>query len=313
MTETLHVVTPVSNPHGWASRIALARRAVASWQRDGASVTVVECAYGSRRFDLADMPGIRHVGVRAQTLAWNKENLLNIGIARLPPDAAKIVTADADITFRKSGWVEATLRALDLYPVIQPWADAYDLGPHDEHMQHHLSFARQYFHGHPVAPRGANWWKYNNGPYGYPHSGYAWAWRREFLDLIGGLLEWAGMGSADHHMALGLVGAAAASVPNGTSPAYLAALHLWEARARQHMNGKMGFLWQTIEHPFHGAKAKRKYVDRWDMFLRHGFDPHTDLKKNSHGVIEFAGNKPDLEREFDRYLRSRDEDANSIG
>jgi hypothetical protein len=35
-----------------------------------------------------------------------------------------------------------------------------------------------------------------------------------------------------------------------------------------------------------------------------------DLKRNSNGVIEFAGNKPDLERDLDNYLRSREEDAN---
>jgi hypothetical protein len=29
-------------------------------------------------------------------------------------------------------------------------------------------------------------------------------------------------------------------------------------------------------------------------------------------VIEFAGAKPDLERDFDNYLRSRNEDANTL-
>jgi hypothetical protein len=29
-------------------------------------------------------------------------------------------------------------------------------------------------------------------------------------------------------------------------------------------------------------------------------------------VIEFAGNKPDLELDFDRYLRSRHEDVNTL-
>jgi hypothetical protein len=48
------------------------------------------------------------------------------------------------------------------------------------------------------------------------------------------------------------------------------------------------------------------------MFMDHGFDPVTDLKKNTYGVVEFAGNKPELELAFDRYLRSRDEDINSV-
>lgn len=63
---------------------------------------------------------------------------------------------------------------------------------------------------------------------------------------------------------------------------------------------------------FHGRKGDRGYQSRWDMFVKHGFDPHEDLKRNSHGVLEFAGNKPELRREFDRYLQSRNEDINAL-
>jgi hypothetical protein len=41
--------------------------------------------------------------VRATTLAWSKENCLNIGISRLPHDAKYIGTFDANIHFRKPG------------------------------------------------------------------------------------------------------------------------------------------------------------------------------------------------------------------
>ncbi len=48
------------------------------------------------------------------------------------------------------------------------------------------------------------------------------------------------------------------------------------------------------------------------MFLESAFDPVTDLKRNTYGVLEFSGAKPDLERAFDRYLRSREEDVNTL-
>ena len=63
---------------------------------------------------------------------------------------------------------------------------------------------------------------------------------------------------------------------------------------------------------FHGSKVNRSYTDRWGMFVRHVFDPFTDLKRNTYGVIEFAGNKPGLEREWMLYLRAREEDANTL-
>jgi hypothetical protein len=77
--------------------------------------------------------------VRATTLAW--ENCLNIGISRLPHDAKYIGTFDADIHFRKPGWAAEAIHALQLYPVVQPWKTAFDLGPNYDHLHAHVSFA----------------------------------------------------------------------------------------------------------------------------------------------------------------------------
>ena len=48
------------------------------------------------------------------------------------------------------------------------------------------------------------------------------------------------------------------------------------------------------------------------MFFNSGFDPAVDLKRNTYGVLEFSGAKPALERAFDRYLRTREEDVNTL-
>src|SRR5208337_189558 len=312
---TLYVVCAVSNPIRWASRIALARDAVTDWLKEpNVHTTIVECAYGSRAYDLADLASgrVTHVPVRATTMAWAKENLLNIGISRLPQEAQYIATFDADIAFRKSGWATEAMHALQLYPVIQPWDTALDLGPNDSLVQTHSSFCSCYANGKPVVADKAKFWKFSGGPYDYPHSGYAWAWTRDILNRIGGLFELAGMGAADHHMALALVGEAASSLPSDTSTTYNAAVMQWQSRAVLHANKKIGYAPNIIEHSWHGSKAKRGYIDRWAMFIDHGFDPWTDLKRNTYGVLEFSGNKPELEREFANYLRSREEDSNTL-
>jgi hypothetical protein len=312
--DQLYVVTAVANPIRWSSRLLNANKAILEWAEDGANVTIVECAYGARPFDLVELsqmcPNITHIGVRARTLLWNKECLINIGISRLPAEANYIGVFDADIHFRKRSWAAETVHALQLYPVIQPWSDCYDLGPHDEHMQSHKSFCRQFHDGFPVVPNSKHFWKFDGGPYDYPHSGYAWAWSRSALDDVGGLLDICAMGSGDHHMALGLVGAAEKSMPAKTHANYRDLIMRWQSRAMHHINTKIGFVPGTIEHYFHGAKINRKYVNRWEMFIEHHFDPATDIKRNTYGVYEFSGQKPELERAFDRYLRAREEDAN---
>ena len=245
-------------------------------------------------------------------MAWSKECLLNIAIAHLPHAAEKIAALDADIVFRRPGWATETLAALDLYPVIQPWDTAYDLGPHDEHVQTHKSFASVWHGGKPVVATSAAFWAFNGGYNTYPHPGYAWGWQRRVLDRIGGLLEIGAMGSGDYHMALGMVGRYEASVPPGVSDGYKNSVASWATRAAFAVNGKLGFAHGTIEHPFHGRKSDRGYQTRWQMFLDSGFDPAIDLKRNTYGVLEFSGTKPNLERAFDRHLRSREEDVNTL-
>ena len=306
----LHVFTARSNPLHWRAPQQNYLKFVEGMKRAGVTLTVIECAYGEEDY-ACEIAEVRHIALRAKTRVWNKENLLNLGIHRTP-EAKYLAWIDSDVIFRRHDWPLATLHALQHYDVIQPWSDALDLGPHDEIMQHHKSFAWQYFNGQPVIPNTGKFWKHDGGPYSYAHSGYAWAMTRQAFDWTGGLFELGGMGSGDHHMALAFVGGADASMPTGTSGAYRDAVKLWEQRARHHINGNIGVVQGTIEHLFHGKKADRGYQTRWGMFVQHGFDPITDLKRNSHGVLEFAGNKPELRHDFDRYLHARNEDVNSL-
>jgi hypothetical protein len=313
---TLNIVTAVSNPIEWKSRIDLAEKAVEHWLREpNVKITVVECIYGGRTYSLdylAAHDRITHIPVKAETLLWIKENLLNIGIHHLPPDAQYVATIDADVVWRKKGWANDVIHALDLYSVVQPWQHCYDLGPNDEHIWTHKSFAALNREGKPVVPRFDAGLNLTNSPYQYPHPGYAWAWRRDFLNWTGGLFEWGGVGSGDHHMALSLVSNAHMSIPQTVNGNYKALLLQWQNLANKYNGYKLGHTNHTIEHYFHGRKENRGYNDRWKMFLDHNFDPVSDIKRNTYGVLEFAGNKPQLEAEWERYLRGRNEDVNSL-
>lgn len=310
--DKLHVVAVVANPIRWCSRMRLYREFEEHMLKSGVSLTVVECAYGERPFEVPDTAGVNVVRVRSKTLVWNKENLINIGVSRLPDNWKYMAWVDADIFFRRLHWATETVHALQQYEIVQPWTDAYDLGPNDEHIQHHKSFCHQWWHKKPVVPDGNGFWTFDGGPYTYPHSGYAWAATRETIERMGGLFELGAMGAGDHHMALSLVGLADRSLPGKVTASYRNHLKRWEARALCHINTNIGFVHGTIEHRFHGRKTDRQYVNRWGMILEHGFDPDTDLKRNVHGVTELACNKPELRHDLDIYFRQRNEDINSL-
>jgi hypothetical protein len=308
--DLLHVVTCVSNPLLWKSRIGLYREFENHMLEAGVLLTVVECVLGERPFELASNPRVNHVGVRHHTFTFNKECLLNIGIqsvVRIDPDAQYIATLDADIRFRNKAWAAETVQALQRFEVVQPWADCYDLGPNGEHLELHRSFCNLWQNQQSIV-QGPNAVK---GPYRFGHPGYAWAWRRSALAGLGLLIETAVLGAADHHMALALIGRVMDSVPSNLTPGYIQPLLSWQKKARI-LRMNIGAVPGTIEHGFHGPKVKRRYVERWDILHRHGFDPHTDLMKNDYGVVELDGAKPALRMDIERYFSERDEDANTI-
>lgn len=300
--QLLHVVTAIANPLRWQSRLRLFQDFADHMRASGVHLTVVECAYGDRPHELAGANWYTHVPVRASTMVWTKENLLNIGLAHLPSDWKYAAWVDADIMFRRADWAAETVHELQLYSIVQPWTDCYDLGPHGEHLHAHRSFCRVWRDGGEVG-----------GTYGvFAHPGYAWAATRQALESLGGLIETAALGAADHHMALALVGKLERSLPGGISPGYAAPMQRWQRRAVQHIAGRIGCVAGTIEHFWHGQKARRRYVERWDILTQHAFDPDEDLKRNTWGVLELAGNKPDLTRAIDAYFRQRDEDSNTL-
>lgn len=308
----LHVFLVRFNPLGFERPHANYLRTVDAMRASGVTIHVIECVQGELPF-VCELPGIHHVGVRCATRGWTKENLLNLLVQRVP-EARYLAFVDADVIPRRPDWATATLHALQNYAIVQPWKNCYDLGPDGEHLHVHTSFAHQFFHRQPIKPqfRGKPYWTGQGGPAIYPHSGFLWSMTRQAFDWVGGLFEMGGMGSGDHHMALGLAGCAIDSIAPGASGRYNDEVLRWERRARQHINGNIGYVAGTIEHLWHGRKVDRGYLTRWGMFLKHGFDPHEDLKRNAYGVLEFATNKPELRHDFDLYLHARNEDCNCL-
>lgn len=306
--DLLDVIAVVSNPIRWESRIRLAKDFIEHMVESGVRLTVVDCAHGDRPHLLGSGTGYRHIPVRARTLAWSKESLVNIGLQRLPDDWKYAAWIDADVVFRKKHWALETVHALQQYHVVQPWSDCYDLGPDGSHLEHHVSFAKLWATGKPI----------KQGPscgpgtvYKFGHPGYAWCMTRQALEWVGGLIDTAALGAADHHQALALIGRVMDTIPRNLNPAYAAPMLIWQQRAMRHINMNIGYVPGTIEHKFHGTKRNRAYVSRWDILHKHNFNPETDLKRNLHGVMELAGNKPYLTRDIDIYHKSRNEDANT--
>lgn len=304
----LHVIAVLSNPVGYNSRYRLFKQFQEEMQKWNVDLHVVEMAFADRAFEVTEVGNPLHTQVRAYSELWHKENLINIGFQRLPHDWQYAAWIDADVSFTNPKWVEDTIHQLHHTPIVQLFQHAIDLGPKGEVMQTHIACAHQHVQGN-VPTEGMNEYGAGHLPGAVWHPGFAWAITREGLEATGPLIDTAILGAGDRHMAMCWAGLGSDSIPDGVSDAYRNAIMTYQERCDKHLQGNFGHIHGTIYHHFHGKKKDRRYHDRWQILVKHKFDPHTDLVKNFHGVWELAGNKPALRDDLRTYFRQRNEDS----
>jgi hypothetical protein len=206
----LHVIAVISNPVRYNTRTRLFRDFMDMMELSGATLWVVEAVHGNRPPSVAKHGHPHHIIVRCDHELWLKENLINIGAAHLPRDAKYIMWMDADIEFQRDDWALETIETLQNYAVVQPFSHVVDYGPHHQILQTHKGFAYCYNMGEQLGSNNKlGGWKKYGGPYWHP--GYAFAYRTEAWNAVGGMLDRAIAGAGDYHMACGLIGQAPGS------------------------------------------------------------------------------------------------------
>ena len=301
---TLHVIGVVSNTEQYHSRYRLTREWAARMATTAnVRLQMVEATFGDRlpEIDSWQQEGFNVHRVQMNTNCWLKENLINIGVRQLPSDWKYLAWVDCDLEFRDPSWALKTLHQLQHFPVLQPWQQCVDLGFGGSILQTHQSF------GH-LDQAGVRKQQKPGEPYQYAHSGYAWACTRRFYEEVEGLLDFAILGSADHHMAWAMIGQVEHSVHGNSSEGFKRRCLDWQRKAQRACNSEVGFVPGRIEHHFHGSKQRRFYRERWEIIIEHGFDPDTDLRRDANGLY-YLHSKPALEAAIRKYNRSRNEDS----
>lgn len=315
LTKPLYVVCTVFNPARYRNRWRHYKDFELHVQQAGAHLLTVEVAFGQREFVLTTPDHPLHLQLRTHSELWLKENALNLGIQRLPMDWEYVAWVDADVVFARPDWADETLHQLQHYDIVQMWSEAVDLSPTHQILQTHQSFVYSYQHDEPEIDG-------DIGVYGklrpktrhYTwHPGFAWAARREALDALGGLLDFAILGSADMHMAKAFLGRVDGSAHPGVSAPYRQGLHEWQARALRHIKGNIGYVDGLLMHAHHGPKTARRYRERWQILVDHQFNPVTDIKRDTQGLWQLdtdeTARSQGLRDDIRRYFHERDEDS----
>ena len=278
----------------------------------------VEVAFGRRAFAVTRPGHPRHLQLRTSAEIWHKERAQNLMLARVVaqyPEAKYIAFVDADISFARHDWADSARQRLQHYHVVQMWGEAYDLDADGHITQEHESFTKCYLSGLPF-PGPTNYYLPKGGQKINWHPGYAWAWRREALDAVGGLIDFAILGSADFHMAHALVGNLIPTLNRGGAEAfnknYNRRMRQWQRLAERGIRRNIGLVKGSIFHHYHGAKKDRQYESRYRILKETEFDPDQDLVRDSQGLYRlqhYGGRRSDALRDRVRaYFHQRDED-----
>ena len=317
--EKLNVIICCSNPCQYASRYRLAKefiKRINENNSDDVNLYVIELVYKSQEFHITEKNNPNHLQLKTESQPmWHKENLLNIGIKKLLPESWKYVAwIDADIEFDNAHWASDTLKLIseisddsDLctYDIVQLFSHALDMNSQQITMSIFAGFGYQYIHKKPFIHGG--------NPNHQWHPGYAWAMNRKAYDKMGGLFEYGILGAGDHHMTLAWIGNGIKSVRETDgykTDGYKTAILNYQEKCK---GLKLGYTPGIIRHYYHGSKKKRFYNERWQILLKHNYDPYLHLNKNNQGLLIPSENCPtELLNDIMNYFKSREEDENEI-
>ncbi len=306
--EDFIAVTCVFNPRGFKRRYDLYRQFEKYVANSGAQLMTVEVALGDRPWKITERDNLWNVQLRTDWELWHKESALNVGINRalqINPATKYIAWIDADVSFTRSDWPAATCEALQHHKIIQMFGEFCDLDANEHVQWRGKSLFRLY------QELGFHYLRDNKRVVGHP--GLAWAARRETLDKMGGLLDFAVSGSADTHMTNALLGYRDAgdslSTLEGRTTGFMQALKCWADLADAHVKGDIGYLPGTIFHYWHGSSKKRGHRERWAAERFHKFDPYTDLVRDLSGLYRLTPGHEKLGDDIRRSLSQRNEDG----
>lgn len=311
IADELWAVSSYFNPMRYARRRANFRT---FRDRLAAPLVVVELAYGDE-FELKDHDADIVLRLRGDSILWQKERLLNLGMKALPSHCRKVAWVDCDIVFGISDWTEAAKAQLDKFAIIQMFDRVHYLAAHatpdPDRNQNDIEFTRPSFgsciqSNASAAACIAGAFDRRDGTCAL---GFAWAARREVLDHHG-LYDANILGGGD----TALVAAATNCFDTVMTYQYMNARQqerylAWAKPFYDTVQGDVGFLQGEIYHLWHGKIENRRARVRHQGLQAFQFDPFTDIAMDANGCWRWNTKKPEMHEYIREYFAARQEDG----
>jgi hypothetical protein len=301
----LWAVAAYFNPAGSARRLAnyrAFRRALR------VPLATVELAFGPG-FELGPGDADLLLQHRGRDVMWQKERLLNLALAALPPACEAVAWLDADIAFARPDWPGLTLAALEQHALVQPFnavhdatatvdaADAASWGGPTRRSLASVLATGEMAAAQVATARIATDWRCAVG--------LAWAARRELLERHG-LYDAAIVGGGDRAILCAALGAwDGLAGRNALNARQLDHYRAWAEPFFASVGGKIGCAGGALLNMVHGSRGRRAYAERHAGLSRFGFDPAVDLALDEAGFWRWGSDRPGLHAYVRDYLLER--------
>jgi hypothetical protein len=200
--DILYVILPYFNFAKSISRKNLLLEFVDRYKNFSAQMRIVIIEASLEEFVFPnEMDGVFNIlKYRINSYLWVKENLINVAISKLPSDWMYVSWLDTDITFSNENWVKDAIDELKKSDFIQLFHQVVDVGPNGETNSVLNGFG--YMHKNSQK----EWKNVRRSNSLYWHPRHAWGCTKTAYVKIGGLFEYAILGSGDLLMAVSLIG-----------------------------------------------------------------------------------------------------------
>lgn len=318
---TFWALTTYFNPAGWSTRL---RNYLAFRRHLELPLLTVELALPDRH-ELAAGDADLLVRPRRGDVMWQKERLLNVGIAALPRHVTHVAWLDCDLVFERAGWWRHALAALDRDAVVQAFEQIVHLDPRESpdrlatrgEPEFRPYFDREFAVAsllggdrRPASLARLLVGRHRSIGGAAAAKGVAWAARRDLMERVG-LFDAAIVGGGDSGIVSGFLGDGAnylRGLPEFRQRTLGEQYAPWAERAFAATGGRVGSTPGRVFHLWHGDFDDRGYDERHRILAEHDFDPQCDLRQDAEGAWLWASEKPELHRQVARYFLSRRED-----
>ncbi len=305
MADDIWIITSYFNPCRYLTRKLNFDMFAARLKSTGARLLIIEMALDGHDFELGE--DHHTIRVRGDGVMWQKERLLNIGIASLPPSCTKVVWIDCDLLFEDNEWLNKTSDALDRCMVVQPFSSCVHMPRGESRRQGGEASIESFAAAFARDPSLARHARYEF----HGHTGFAWAARRELLDACG-LYDACLTGSGDHLMAHVFAGARDSKCIQlmiGTGPKYVEHFARWATQVDRIVGCSLGHVEGCVLHLWHGDRADRRYRERNQEFKSFEFDPDIHIRHDENGLWKWADAPPAMTAWAKEMFASRNEDG----